>query len=693
MRSYLLSGLCCASLVALLPDTAHAHGGQYRGPGDVVPPGPGGGGGRTGGPSGPTTGGPAGPSAPAPSGPATGGPAGPSTGGPAGPAGGRGPTTGGGGMQLIDDLTTWDYWWEFNKDPFIRLRDSIHSGGPVTGSDDFYLGASRRSEARDSLKPTAEQIQGEILPALKKSLDAWQRSGGSQVNIPSSCMIAMAKIGVDHPEFKLRDVFTPHLKANNQELRETAALSLGIAALGGEEEVNVMMNLARDNAAGKALSDGSVHWRTRSFAAYGLGLTAHRTTNIEIKKKAFEVLKEVMKDDRRDVQVAAINAMGLLNIGTTEAAEKALLDEVLQTLEGFYMQKLGASDQLVQSHVPTAIAKLIGRDHARSDYYKDLFAADLEDKGKIKRSSIEIPQSCALALGQLVRPYDNKDEKKCPDAKYSKLLADMWDNHKDVQTRNFSVLSLGFIGGDLNKEVLLKLFDKAGKNQEKPWVAMSLGVYSYFKYEAQKAANAQVEPETFIGETLYDALKKNKEPSIVGALAIALGLNRMTEAADEMRKRMSENHAKEQMAGYLCIGLALMNDTRSTEEIRDTLKQSVRRPSLLMQAAIALGKLGDKSVAEDLQALMKDGVQTAAKLSGIASAIGFIGDSRTIAPLKEMLFDEKLAELSRAFAAVALGGVGDKEMVPWNSKIATNMNYRAAVETLTNRQTGILDIL
>ena len=58
-----------------------------------------------------------------------------------------------------------------------------------------------------------------------------------------------------------------------------------------------------------------------------------------------------------------------------------------------------------------------------------------------------------------------------------------------------------------------------------------------------------------------------------------------------------------------------------------------------------------------------------------------------------MLFDTKVSELARAFAAVALGGVADKESLPWNSKIGTNMNYRASVETLTNQSTGILDIL
>jgi hypothetical protein len=38
--------------------------------------------------------------------------------------------------------------------------------------------------------------------------------------------------------------------------------------------------------------------------------------------------------------------------------------------------------------------------------------------------------------------------------------------------------------------------------------------------------------------------------------------------------------------------------------------------------------------------------------------------------------------------------VGDKETLPWNSKIAENLNYRAAVSTLVDPSgTGILDIL
>ncbi|MBL8748300.1 MAG: HEAT repeat domain-containing protein [Planctomycetes bacterium] len=690
MKKFVLSGLCCAGLMFLFAEQGHAHGGQYRGPGDVVPPGGGGGGGgSSGGPSGPTTGGPSGPSAPAPTGPTTGG-GGPSTGGPSGPGGGAGgPKTGGRGSQLDDDLTEWTFWWEFNKDPFIRLKDAVQSGGTVTGSDDFYLG-NRRSEAKNSLRPTEEQITGEILPALKKAIDSTD-----QRDMTSSCMVAMAKIGKDHPDFSLISVFKPRLKRPDQEIRETAALSIGIAAIASdkEKELQLLTGLALDNDDGRKEAGGGVDNRTRSFACYGLGLIAYRHDNVELKSSVLQTMKQLLTDKKigdRNIKVAAINAISLLNIGSSS---DALMAEALKTLEDYYMQSLGAGEQLIQAHCPPAIAKLLGRDGGDvSERFKTLFADDLQGKGKVKRSSDQIYQSCVVALGQMVSPNDEKDEKKNPDAKYSKLLLDTFHDHKDVQTRNFAALALGQVGGKLNRDTLLIEFKRA-KAIEKPWCALGLGVYAFNRAEHAKNNNITPEPETTISEYLLDAIKSEKNPSVIGALGISLGLSQAKDAADFMRDLMLSSIAKETMCGYLCIGLALMNDTRSTESIRGLLPQSVRRYDLLPQAAIALGKLGDKTVAEELQKLMTDGEPNLAKLSAIASALGFIGDSRTISPLKKMLFDEKLGFLSRAFAAVALGGIADKESLPWNSKIGTNINYRASVETLTNQNTGILDIL
>lgn len=696
MKKIVLTGLCLVGLVAL-PETVNAHGGQYRGPGDVVPQAPGGGRG-TGRPSGPTTGGPAGPSAPGPSGPVTPGASGPATGGPAGPAGGGAARTGARGVVLDYDLTTWDYWWEFNKDPFIKLKDEIHKGVTQTGSDDFFLGAGRRSESRDSLRPTKEQITGTILPALKRALNDTEER---DFDIISSCMIAMAKIGEDTAEIKLVDEFKPRLSASNQEIRETAALAFGVAGLlnDSNEQLDLMVGLALDNEVGRKASEATeVNERTRSFAIYGLGLAAYQVDKIEVKRKVFEALRTLIDDERmssRNMRVASLQAMSLLNVRGSGDEEKSLLLDALNVLEGYYMKKLGSGDQLLQSHCPTAIAKLLGRESAdpeitkKIDYYKEMFADDLKGRGKIKRSSDDITRSCALALGQMCQPYDDK---KSADGKYSELLLEVMKDAKDKQTEYFSILALGQIGGNENRSNLLKMFDKA-KSQEKPWVALSLGVFSFFQYEKQRQAGGSSEPETTIGETLFNEFRTVKQPEVLSALAIAMGLNQYKGAADHMRDMMMDKVALQDLAGYLCIGLALMNDLASTDDIREVVKTSTRRPDLLKQAAIALGKLGDKRVADDLQELMKEGGNNLAKLAAISSALGFIGDQRSIDPLKNMLEDTKLSQLSRAFAAVALGGIADKEMLPWNSKIAVNTNYRASVETLTNKTSGILDIL
>ncbi len=689
MKKLFLAGLGCASVFALLPQTGYAHGGQYRGPGDIVPPNPGGG--RGAGPAGPSAPGPGGPSTPGPGGPAGPGPSAPGTGGPAGPAGGRGPTTGGRGVQIDDDLTKWEFWWEFNKDPFIRLKDSIHTNTAVSGSDEFFLGATRKVDSRDSMGPSDEDKLNVILPALKKAIDSTDNH-----DISSSCMVAMAKVGKDHSEFSLNSVFKPRLKNKSQEIRETAALSFGIAQLQDEENLTVLIDLASDSEAGRKLSDqAEVNDRTRSFATYGLGLVAFANSEIAFKRKAFEALAQIVNDDKvtnRNLKVAAVNAIGLLNASPADEKGKALIADALKCLEGYYLKPLGAGEQLLQSHVPPAVAKLLGRDYPDEkvvEDWKKILVDDLTEKGKVKRTSHDIARSSVLALGQLCKACDDE---KAKDAPVCKLLTDIWKEHKDLQTRYFAMLAMGQIGGKLNRSTLLKEFDKAGKSLEKPWVAIAMGVYAFNKYEAQKAAGQTPEIEEEFGRTLRPALEDVKDPGAQAGFAVALGLCQYTPAADDLRRMLTKSKSKDELAGYLCIGLALMGDARSKDDIRSLVTGAVRRPDLLKQGAIALGKLGDKTVAEELQKLLAE-APNLATLSALASALGFIGDRRSIAPLKDMLANESLTELSRAFAAVALGGVGDKEKLPWNSKIGTNMNYRAAVDTLTDKTAGILDIL
>ncbi|MBL9077817.1 MAG: hypothetical protein JNL08_09950 [Planctomycetes bacterium] len=678
MRPSPLDGLRLAGVLLFLGSLCYAHGGRYPGPGDVVPPssGPGSPGGTPTGPTGPETGAPSAPSAPAPTAPGTGGGGGSTGGGtpPGTPPGSAGRT---GGFALEPDLTEWTFWWEFNKDEFLRLKDAVHLDTPETGSLEQYLGYGRRRDSHDSLKPTREQIHATILPALHRAL-----AGSDNRDIATGCMVAMAKVGADHRDFALVDVFAPRLRRPDQEVRETAALALGIAGIAGERELDLLEGLARDGAQGREACGGAVDYRTRAFAAYGLGLQAHAHTQTAVKARAFAALRDLLATPNlgRDLRVAAIQGISLLNVDGSIEADRALRDEALQALDAYYSRPLGPGEQLIQAHCPIAIARLLGRGASGGGAWRDRFAADLAATDKPARRSHDIARSCAIALGTLATADDTD---------ISTLLLDTWHDHKDVQTRCFALMAMARIGGARHRAALLHEFDR-GRNHEQAWCALALGVLAFGERERDPAARR----DRTITATLADALQSRKDPSLLGALAIGLGLAGGDEAADHMRSMMLGNVAKEDMAGYLCVGLALMDHRAAIEDIRAVALKETRRDRLLVQAAVALGRLGDKAIANDLlQLLPQQGENNLAKLAAIAQALGYIGDRRSIDALQALLFDADLHPLARGFAAVALGGVADKEPVPWNAKLRRDSNYRAAVETLTNQATGILDIL
>ncbi|MGE0141868.1 MAG: hypothetical protein AB7I19_01500 [Planctomycetota bacterium] len=694
MKKLLLSGLALAVAGFGIAEVAYAHGGQYRGPGDTVPPNPGGRGGRTPGPSGPSTPGPGGPSTPGPGGPGTPGPTGPGTGGPggAGPAGG--PTTG--GVSVEPDLDQWEFWWEFNKDPFIKLREAIQKGGVVSESDEFYLGTGTQRVAEDTQKPTDAQ-KLDVLQKLHKALESTDQN-----DIVSSCMVGMAKIGMNTDQINILDAFKKRLTDGNQEIRETAAVAMGISQM--TEAVPMLSELAKDSEAGRKLcTRDTVDPRTRSFAIYGLGLIGYATADHAIKNTIFATLKDLLENDKspeRDIRVAAINAVALLRPNHASEDGKKLLFGALDALDAYWAQDLGPSHQLVQSHVPPAIAKLFeGADLTdeelgkRLDAYKKSWLLEMQGKSKLKRTQNDMERSVIVALGRTGLPVDgDKDDPKL-DAEILKELDKKSAEGSDSQSRYFAMMAMGQMGGAEARTKLLKILREGKKALERPWAAISLGVMAHFQMEEAKL-NAQV--DQLVGKELMRQFDEAKTPSTIAAMAIGLGLVKYSDAGPTLIQLLDKYKNQDELAGYLCIGMALMGYKDSIDEIQDVVRTSTRRGERLRQAAIALGKLGDKDAATTLITMLTEdesGAPDLARMSAIASALGFIGDRRSIDPLVKLLFDTKLTNLSRAFAAVALGGIADKELLPWNSKIAVNMNYRASVETLTNQAVGILDIL
>ena len=114
--------------------------------------------------------------------------------------------------------------------------------------------------------------------------------------------------------------------------------------------------------------------------------------------------------------------------------------------------------------------------------------------------------------------------------------------------------------------------------------------------------------------------------------------------------------------------------------IQDVVQRSKFQAELLRSAAIALGLLSDKEVGASLIALLEN-AKSLSSQAALAKALGFIGDAQSVEPLIATMENPKLTPRARGLAAAALGLVGDRDELPWSTKIAVGLNYRASTPT------------
>ncbi|MBK8980432.1 MAG: hypothetical protein IPM29_31405 [Planctomycetes bacterium] len=619
--------LCAATPLA-------AHGGQYRGPVPYLPLVPGG------------------PGAPAPPTPAL-------------------PTTGGGAAPA-SALTSWSFWWEFNKDRYLRLGEVVRGAPqPVDDGDGTSAPVTGRG-------PTDAQVRDEVLPALKRLMDSTDNR-----DVATACAMAFAKIGREHPSFDVLDLIRGQLTRGNQEVRETAALALGVAGLPGAFED--LLALVADNRRGRVLADrGSVDSRTRAFAVYALGLLARRLGDPERAERALDVLEPLLADreqDDRDLRVALVHGIGLCVTEIDGARGLRLRWRAMRALEAYWDQDLGRGSELLQAHVPTVLARIVGRgdtpDHRR------LLASWVDAIGPRQDRHISVVQSLVLALGEVALPRESNDAQ----AAVSAALEDYLHRGKDQQARFFCLVALGRIGGAQNRELLVKEHRRGGQGTDKPWAALGLGLLAWERRQAGEPVDA------LIGDALHSGLLRVDNEDYQGAAAIAVGLCGYAPAAEDLIRLLRRNQKREELAGYLALALAMLQSAEGKPVVRQTLRESVRRPRLIAQAAVALALYGEADAPDELLRVMNDGSSNLARLAAIANAYRYVGDATAVEPLLRQMFAPDTSTLTRAFMAAALGGVCDKDLLPWNEPIAANVNYLAEVPTLRNGLTGILDIL
>ncbi|MEQ1895156.1 MAG: HEAT repeat domain-containing protein, partial [Planctomycetota bacterium] len=655
MKKLVLAAALLAGGSIGLQGSSHAHGGQYRGPGDTVPPG---GGGSGGGAAGPASG-PAGPTTPGPTTPGT-----PGAGAPGAPGGAPGskPTSGAGG-DSGGDLTLWSFWWEFNKEPYLNLKAAIDSGGAETGSEGWFLGQGEKKQSKDSQRPTQAQIRQTVVPALLAALEKETNN-----DIVTGCMIALAKIGDPASETgdsQFEPVIARFLKDKNQEISETAAVALGILA--NPKSIPLLKSLIEDSPAGRtAVGSNEVNYRTRAFAAYGLGLIGAKTSDPNHKKEILTILRKQLESDStrtRDTRVSCIIALGMVPHDTIETpagvqpekkgavvppenSRVAQLDYLLAYLQN------DANEYLVRAHCPTSMARLLpGLTPELTKTYREKIAADLLERISSKsKEKAEVVQSSVLALG-LIGTNDKADP---TDKKIIEALLAVPKDISDQQTRNYSMIAMAKVAATTSPtakdaeggadELTKALFGQlsGGKGNLQSWAGLACGVMGN---QLKKSSSPNAGRIGSLQMAVRTALAEEKSGEKLGAYAISAGIMGDVEATRTMMTLL-DKQKDETARGYLAIGLGLMNAREAVEQIQKIVDESKYKPDLLKQAAIALGLLGDKAVVETLIKNLTDakGLATQAALS---SALGFIGDHRSIDPLVTMLQNDSLTDGAR----------------------------------------------
>ena len=160
------------------------------------------------------------------------------------------------------------------------------------------------------------------------------------------------------------------LADKNQEISETSAVALGILA--NPKSIPALKLLLTDHVDGRKLvGQPEVNYRTRAFAAYGLGLIGARASKEVDRKDIVTILRTVLESDTtktRDLKVSCIIAMGLVPLETitsdVQPEKKGMLvpPETSRIAQLDYLMAFLQNDEhnyLVRAHCPTALARLL----------------------------------------------------------------------------------------------------------------------------------------------------------------------------------------------------------------------------------------------------------------------------------------------------------------------------------------------
>ena len=652
----------CIATIAIVGSAA-AHGGNYKGPSDTVPPNLGGGGDTT------PPGNPGGPATPGPGAPTTGGAKGPVTGGvPSAPTTGGGagmrPSTGGlGGRKgSSEGFERWEFWWEHNKDPFLELKARMSGGAVSSGAGSFLAGKLKPSEALSANRPSANEVRNDILPALIDALSE------THPDIVDSAALAIGRSLRSDDAAVALDALKKTLGHTEKTGRESATLSLGV--LGSIDSITVLREILNDTAKGREITNHpqGVEDLVRAFAATSLGLIGNEA--------AIEDLKKVASDPNLSSKLG-VKAMSILALGLMDKGHEEIVKFLLDTMADRSM------NSIVRAQAPIALGRLNRQVEGGSPAARQVLSPKVIPLFQDDKTDNDLRRSLSICIGMLAT-VENSDAVD--------VLMNAAAKSNDDQTRHFSIMALAEIGARDEepakhaevhaklKEFFLREMTQPKHIQHQPFGALGLAVYSRNVHLDQGDRDQAA-------SSLLEAFNKTSNPSYQGAMAIGLGLLDSKLAAEDLWKKFEDSN-DQALKGYIAVSLGLMRVSTKAEALREWIQKKGLESKFRLQLARALGLMADTQAVSTLVEYLQN-AETNAESSSAAQALGLIGDKSAVPLLLQILRNKSKQPLQRGFAAVALGIIAEKKSLPWNTVFSVDSNYRAKVDALSE----ILDIL
>jgi HEAT repeat protein len=496
-----------------------------------------------------------------------------------------------------DPASSWQYWWAYNRDPFLRLRERLGRNRLITGSSNWLLGSRDRDHATDIVRPTSRFLTEHVAPVLSRSIeseDPWIRAY-SYLSLGRMSMDSQIPVLVE----ALRD---PVLA-----VKESATIGLGLSRR-PDAALELAHLLENGSEAGRLTGMSEVPVRVRAFAAIGLGFIGGETAESAL------IAALEKPSAAPDVSLCAMVGLGMMRCEAAAPRLRRIL-----------------ADRRVDDRVRSFAANALGRIGDREAI--PCLVRVLREKGW------QTSRSAVLALGQIAQPEDRAA---------IAALETVLDGGFDPQSRYWTCIALGEIGGARARGILLRHLEN-GNPEIRCHSALGLAVLS---------AGAAEEKPT---RTLLARMQRERDPLVRSAFAVALGILGDAEAVPFLRRLLDEGASPSQsFYAVLALGMlddrdsvgrfkGWLDDESVHPDIRHasalavglmgdrsvlrTLESSMLRSgsSIVRDGAtVALGFLGDCTSIDALRRILEDERTPDAARTRAALAIGLAAEDTAL---------------------------------------------------------------